>query len=248
MEGGLDAKEEGWILVGGRSRLGRLVAESLAKESPALCGRLVLTSSRPWEGEERWLDGLSKHVQANTFVWDADDPNLTATMMADLEGLREAGTRLHQAVMMASTFEEQPFGTWDISSLEILWRRNLSLPFFVAQALGPRLETGGCLHFVLDTALHRPFLKRMPYSATRAALGAMVPALARQLAPRVRVVGHALGTVLPAEGSDEAALVERSLLKRLGSPEDLFRALRFAADSPYLTGEILTLDGGTRWA
>jgi pteridine reductase len=168
--------------------------------------------------------------------------------MADLVGLREAGIHLHQAVMVASTFEEQPFGTWDFASLEATWRRNLSFPFLVAQALGSALEEGGCLHVVLDTSIHRPFLRRMPYSATRAAMASMVPALARQWAPRIRVVGHALGTVLPAEGSDESTLAERSLLKRLGEPQDLLRSLRFAAESPYLTGEILTLDGGTRWA
>jgi NAD(P)-dependent dehydrogenase (short-subunit alcohol dehydrogenase family) len=88
----------------------------------------------------------------------------------------------------------------------------------------------------------------MPYSAAKAGLAALVPTLARLLAPRVRVVGHAIGTVLPDEEHDPAFLAERSLLKRLGSPEDLVRALRYAAESPYLTGEILTLDGGRRWA
>jgi NAD(P)-dependent dehydrogenase (short-subunit alcohol dehydrogenase family) len=60
-------------------------------------------------------------------------------------------------------------------------------------------------------------------------------------------VGHALGTVLPAEGFDPAALARKSLTGRTGGPEDLARAIRFAADSPYLTGEVLTLDGGARW-
>ena len=75
-----------------------------------------------------------------------------------------------------------------------------------------------------------------------------MPALARQFAPRVRVVGHALGIVLPNDDCDPASLAERNLLKRLGTPDDLLRALRYAAESPYLTGEILTLDGGRRWA
>ena len=63
----------------------------------------------------------------------------------------------------------------------------------------------------------------------------------------MRVVGHALGTVLPAEGSDAAFLAGRTLLKRIGAPADLCRAVRFAAASPFLTGEILTQDGGRRW-
>jgi len=114
--------------------------------------------------------------------------------------------------------------------------------------MAPALRDGGCLQIILDIAIEQPFLKRLPYSAAKAGLAALVPGLARLLAPRLRVVGHALGTVLPAPGTDPADLAERSLLKRVGEPADLARALRFAADSPYLTGAILTLDGGTRLA
>ena len=73
------------------------------------------------------------------------------------------------------------------------------------------------------------------------------PRLAQLLAPRVRVVGHALGALLPDPGSNPAFLADRTLLKRIGDPDDLCRAVRFAAGSPFLTGEILTQDGGRRW-
>jgi pteridine reductase len=238
----VEEKSPSWILVGGRSRLGRVLAERLALEE-----RLVLTSSRSWEGEDRWLDGLSKRDQVRTFQWDAEDPELVPTMMADLERLGDVGIVLGNAVIVAGTFPEQPFGTWDSASLERTWRHNLSFPLLVAQALGSRLKPGGCLQFILDIAIHRPFPKRLPYSAAKAGIAALIPALATQLAPRVRVVGHALGTVLPNEAHDPPTLAERSLLKRMGEPDDLVRALHYAAESPYLTGEILTLDGGTRW-
>ena len=239
----MEEPETCWILVGGRSRLGRALAEALAEDH-----RLVLTSSRPWDGESGWLESLSKRTRVWTFQWNADDPELANTMMADLKSLGDMGIALENAVIAAGTFPESPLGSWDPASLEATWRTNLSFPLLAAQALGPRLVDGGCLQFLLDTAIHRPFAKRLPYSAAKAALAALVPALARQFAPRVRVVGHALGTALPNPGSDPAHLAERNLLKRLGTPEDLLRALRFAAESPYLTGEILTLDGGWRWA
>ena len=169
-------------------------------------------------------------------------------MMADLKALGDAGITLENAVIVAGTFPESPFGDWDPANLESTWRINLSFPLLVAQALGPQLAQGGCLQFLLDTAIHRPFARHMPYSAAKAGLAALVPTLAKQLAPRVQVVGHAIGTALPNQESDPTSLAERNLLKRLGSPEDLIRALRYAAESPYLTGEILTLDGGRRWA
>jgi pteridine reductase len=115
-----------------------------------------------------------------------------------------------------------------------------------AQALAPQLAKGGSLHLILDAAIHRPFGSRLPYTVSKAGLAALVPGLARLLAPRVRVVGHALGTVLPAEGEAVEALIRATPLARLGTVDDLARALEYAAASPYLTGDILTLDGGWR--
>jgi NAD(P)-dependent dehydrogenase (short-subunit alcohol dehydrogenase family) len=167
-------------------------------------------------------------------------------MMADLAALGAAGISLNCAVLVSGSFPENPLGQWSPENLDATWRLNLTFPLLAAQALGPRLADGGCLQLLLDIAIQRPFLKRLPYSAAKAGLAALVPGLARQLAPRVRVVGHALGTVLPGPEDDPAWLASRTLVQRNGTPEDLARALRFAADSPYLTGAILTLDGGTR--
>ena len=230
-----------WVLVGGRRRLGRALAEDLARDHD-----LVLTSSRPWEGEG-WMVDLSKKTQVRTLHWDAERPDLVSRMMADLEALDTAGVAISGAIIVAGTFPEAPLGTWTPESLEATWRINLGFPLLCAQALAPWLEEGACLQFLLDTSIHQAWLKRLPYSAAKGGLASVVPGLAQFLAPRLRVVGHALGAVLPAEGSDEAFLAERTLLKRLGDPEDLCRAVRYAADSPFLTGEILTLDGGRRW-
>jgi len=169
-------------------------------------------------------------------------------MMADLDRLGAEGIRFQSAVLVAGTFPQQPFGSWTPESLQATLALNLSFPMLAAQALAPRIQDQGSLQVLLDTAIHRSMQQRLPYSAAKAGLAAMVPGLARLLAPRVRVVGHALGVILPDEGSDPEMLAERNLLKRNGSPEDLVRALEFVAASPYLTGEILTLDGGRRWA
>lgn len=221
-----------WLLAGGRSRLGRALAESLAPGR-----RLALSSSRSWAGEEAWLEGLG----ARGLVWDAEDPELAARMAADLAAL---GVRFKGALLVAGSFEAQPFGSWTAESLARTWRVNLGFPFLAAQALEPWLEDGACLQLILDAAVHRPFLKRLPYSAAKAGQAALVEGLARLLGPRVRVVGHALGTALAGDHDDVDALKAANLLGRIGSPEDLARAIEYAAASPYLTGEILTLDGG----
>ena len=235
------AERSSWIVVGGRRRLGRALAEDLALDHD-----LVLTSSEAWEGEA-WVEKLGRVGRIETLQWDAEDPQLVSRMMADLDRLEAAGWALSGAVLAAGSFPEAPLGTWTAEGLEATWRLNMGFPFLCAQALAPRLQSGSCLQILLDTSVHRPWLKRLPYSAAKAGLATLVPGLAQLLAPKVRVVGHALGTLLPDEASDPAFLAERTLLKRLGDPADLCRAVRFAADSPFLTGEILTLDGGRRW-
>jgi NAD(P)-dependent dehydrogenase (short-subunit alcohol dehydrogenase family) len=230
-----------WVLVGGRRRLGRALAEDLARDHD-----LVLTSSVSWTGET-WVDGLSKMGRIRTLQWDAESPELVSRMMADLDTLKVDGWVISGAVILAGSFPEGPLGTWTPQSLDATWRLNLGFPFLCAQALAPHLREGACLQVLLDTSIHRPWLQRLPYSAAKAGLAALVTGLAQLLAPRVRVVGHALGTVLPAEGSDADFLAGRTLLKRIGEPADLCRAVRFVAASPFLTGEILTQDGGRRW-
>lgn len=231
MQPGAERQRPKWLLAGGRSRLGRALAELLAPDHD-----LVLTSSRSWEGES-WVSALETDV--TTLVWEAGAPGLDARMADDLARLRLDG-----AVMLAGSFPAQPFGTWTRESLHETWLVNQAFPLLAAQAAAPRMKDGACLQFIVDAAIHRPFLKRLPYTAAKAGLAALVPGLARALAPRLRVVGHALGTALPGEQDDVEALKAANLLHRIGAPEDLARALRYAAESPYLTGTVLTLDGG----
>lgn len=218
-------------------RLGAALAEDLARDHA-----LVLTGSR--EAEPVWLKALERRTSIRTLRWDAMDPDLGTQMMADLAALESDGIRLEGAVLLAGAFPEQRFGHWTMDDLERTWRLNLSFPTLCAQALAPKLADGACLQFLLDASIHHPFLKRLPHSASKAGLASLIPGLARLLAPRIRVVGHALGTVLPDVSNDADRLAARTLLQRNGEPADVARALRFAAQSPYLTGEIITQDGG----
>lgn len=232
-----------WILVGGRKRLGRALAEFLAYDHS-----LVLTSSTSWEEEAEWLSELSMRTQVRTLCWNAENPGLFPKMMADLEALCAERITLQNAVILSGSFPEQPFGQWDREGLQKTFDLNLVFPMLTAQALAPAMGDGGVIQFILDTAIHKPMQKRLPYSAAKSGLAAMVPGLARMLAPKIRVVGHALGVLLPDESSDPSRLASMNLLKQNGTPGDLLRAIRYAAESPYLTGDILTLDGGRRWA
>ncbi len=81
------------------------------------------------------------------------------------------------------------------------------------------------------------------YAASKAGLAALTRLLALEWAPEVRVNGVAPGTVL-ADPVESERLAKRVPLGRIGTPEDVARAVLFLAQEPFITGQILTVDGG----
>jgi pteridine reductase len=157
---------------------------------------------------------------------------------------------LDMLVNNASTFYPTPFG--DIT--EIDWNdligTNLKAPLFLSQAAAPLLkEAHGCIVNLADIHGMRA-LKRYPvYSIAKAGLIMLTRTLARELGPQVRVNAVAPGPVMwPEDGLDKALqekITQRTALKRIGSAEDVARAcLFFAAEAPYVTGQVLAVDGG----
>jgi pteridine reductase len=87
------------------------------------------------------------------------------------------------------------------------------------------------------------------YSISKAGLAMMTLALARELGPAIRVNGVSPGAILwPQQSLDEAVkktILERTVLGRLGEPADIASAVAYLAlDAPYVTGQILAVDGG----
>jgi pteridine reductase len=127
---------------------------------------------------------------------------------------------------------------------------NLRAPFFLAQAAAAELrKTRGAIVNMIDIHAQRPLPRHPVYSAAKAGLAMMTRALARELAPEVRVNGIAPGPIMwPETGLDaqlQQEIVAKTLLKRSGAPEDVVRAaLFFVKDAPYVTGQILAVDGG----
>jgi pteridine reductase len=121
---------------------------------------------------------------------------------------------------------------------------------FLAQAAAPHLQqTKGLILNMIDIHGQRPLPQHPVYSTAKAGLAMLTRALARELGPNVRVNGIAPGPVMwPEGGIDESLkneIIAKTLLKRSGSAEDIVKAaLFFAIDAPFVTGQILAVDGG----
>jgi pteridine reductase len=126
----------------------------------------------------------------------------------------------------------------------------LKAPLFISQAAAPSLKASrGLIINMVDIHAMRPLKRHPVYCAAKAGLVMLTKSLARELGPEIRVNGIAPGPVLWPEGDmDEDVkreIIDKTALKRAGSPQDIARtALFLAADAPYITGQIIAVDGG----
>jgi pteridine reductase len=150
----------------------------------------------------------------------------------------------------ASTFYPTPLGDITAMDWDDLIGTNLKAPLFLSQAAAPALhERQGLIINVADIHGLRALRRYPVYSVAKAGLIMLTRALARELGPHVRVNAVAPGPVLWPDDVMDRALQEkitsRTALKRPGLAEDVARTcLFFAAEAPYITGQILAVDGG----
>jgi pteridine reductase len=123
---------------------------------------------------------------------------------------------------------------------------------FLAQAAASELRRRhGCIVNIADIHAERPMHGHLLYSVAKAGLVALTKGLAQELAPQVRVNAIAPGVIIWPENEawqdqdQRRKIVAHTLLKREGEPEDIARTAQFLiADAPYITGEVIAVDGG----
>jgi pteridine reductase len=158
--------------------------------------------------------------------------------------------RLDILINNASTFYPTAVGEITLAHWDDLMGSNLKAPLFLAQAAAPHLrKRDGLILNIVDIHALRPLRNHPVYSIAKAGLAMLTKALARELGPQIRVNGIAPGPVLWPSREIDAALkqeiIAKTALKRHGTPRDIARtALFLAADAPYVTGQIIAVDGG----
>lgn len=187
----------------------------------------------------------SKGGIARAFQGDLTDDAGPAGLIADVG---KAFGQLDLLVNSAAIMERTPFGEVTPEQWDATMRINIRAPFFVSQAAAPHLrKSGGAIVNIADLAAFETWPAYVPHGISKAGVVHMTRSLARVLAPEVRVNGIAPGTVLLPENWDTAAderLRQTTPLARTGTPDDVSAAVIFLAESDYITGETIIVDGG----
>lgn len=159
--------------------------------------------------------------------------------------------RLDGLVNNASSFYPTPLGAISEAHWNDLIGSNFKAPLFLTQAASPFLQHAeGCVVNIIDIHAERPLVNYPLYCAAKAGLQGLTRSLAVDLAPLIRVNGVAPGPIQWPEdqqfdSASRSKIIDQTLLKRVGTPRDIARAVRFLmADAPYITGQILAVDGG----
>jgi pteridine reductase len=229
------------LVTGAGRRVGRALAVALGAE-----GMTVAVHYHASDAGARETAGMIERAGGKAWIVRAD---LTGDTSA---GLIEDVVRQHNGIDVlvnsSAVMERTPLGEVTAAEWDAMMALNLRAPFLLSQAAAPHLARAkGAIVNIADLAAFETWPAYIPHGISKAGVVYMTRALARTLAPDVRVNGIAPGAVLLPDDwneSDAAKLRESTPLRRLGSPDDVVGAMLYLLRADYVTGEIIIVDGG----
>jgi pteridine reductase len=240
----MDLNNKVVLVTGAGKRVGRTIAEAFGARG---CAVAVHYRSSLKGAEEVVNAIVSRGGGARAFRADLGS---VAEIEAMVEAVTGAFGRIDILVNSASVFYRKPLEELTERDWDENLDTNLKAPFFLSKFAGLRMRKQGAGKIVNigDWAGIRPYNNYLPYTVSKSGLIGLTRALAKALAPEVQVNCVALGPVLAPDeyGQEEIArLVAGTLTRRMGSPEDVARAVLFFCEgTDFATGATLVLDGG----
>jgi NAD(P)-dependent dehydrogenase (short-subunit alcohol dehydrogenase family) len=229
------------LVTGGAKRVGRVIAKEFAKASYKV---FVHYNRSEWEAMEVVEEIKSFGAEAKALKADLTKEEEVRAMV---EALKNDNQTLTCLVNNAGVFKKTPIDQVTLEDLDFHLNTNLRAPYLLSVLARPLIEDGGVIINVADVAAFRPFREYVPYCISKASVVMLTKAMAKAFAPKIRVCAVAPGTVLFREDEDEELrrrVIAKIPMGRIGTPEDVARAMLFLASSPHITGVVLPVDGG----
>lgn len=233
------------LVTGGARRVGRALSLGLARAGADIVINYHEAADEAAE-TAREIIGLGRRAIAIRA-----DISEKAEVTQLIDETAETFGRLDILVNNASTYLSTPFLGITEEEWDHVLGVNLKGPFLLSQAAAPLLQRdgGGVIVNISDLSGLQPWSEYPHHSVSKAGLIHLTEVMARALAPEIRVNCIAPGTVLPPDDYTEDRIREsraKTALNRIGSPDDVVRALLFLIESEFATGETLVIDGGRR--
>lgn len=234
------------LVTGGSKRVGAAIAERLHRE-----GWRVAIHYRASANEARALAATLNARRADSAITIQADLLNTALLPALVTSVVTAFGRLDALINNASTFYATAVADFDEADWSALIGSNLKAPLFLAQAAAPHLKAvKGSIVNITDIHAERPMPGYLVYNVAKAGLRGLTLALARDLAPEIRVNAVAPGPIeWPDDGQISTEERERILaqvpLQREGGTAQIAEAVKYlVCDADFVSGQTINVDGG----
>lgn len=229
------------LVTGAAHRVGRALAVGLASEGYDIALHYHSSAAKVGTAVEEIEAAGAK---ATLFQADLTLPAAPRDLVRDVvAGCRGIDVLINSAAVMI----RMPFGDITAEAWDSVLNLNLRAPFLLSQEAARHLPDGGAIINIADLAAFETWPGYVPHGVSKAGVVYLTRALARILAPRIRVNAIAPGTVLLPENFDASAaahLTTTTPLAREGSPEDVVQAMLYLLRATYVTGETIIVDGG----
>jgi pteridine reductase len=229
------------LVTGGGRRIGAAICREFAKHG----ANVIIHRRTSAEEAEKLAKEINGHVVAGDITSEEDRIAIVAETRAIIAKAGHEG--LFCLVHSASVFGKAALE--DITNEEADWmfEVNSKSPLLLTKSLAKDIKDAkGSIISLTDTSWEKPWANFSMYCATKAALRTWTLALAQELAPDVRANCVAPGAILPAPHEEHLvdSIAEGIPMARWGKPLDIAEAVVFLATAPYITGQVLAVDGG----
>lgn len=239
----MQIKDSVIIITGAATRVGREVALTLAGRG-AHIAFTYYAADEPWQQTQSEIEALGVKCLAEQLEV-RDSVQVKAFVQKTLTHFGRINILINNAsIWLKSPFLQITEADWDLA-MDV----NLKGPFLCSQAVAPVMlkQNSGVIINITDLSAFQVWSGYAHHAASKAGLVALTKSLAVELAPAVRVNAIAPGTVmLPPNAPPEKVqwAVENSLLKRVGSPQDVAQLAVFLIENDFNTGAVYFTDGG----
>ena len=230
------------LVTGGAVRVGRAISLGLAEAGFHVAVNYKTSEAAARDVQSR-IHGLGRDA-----ILVQGDVSEQGDVMRMAEAVNQRFDRLDLVVNNAASFASGHLPDLSLDEWNAALATNVSGPFLVLKAFAELLKaTKGSVVNLVDLSAFKPWKTYPHHSVSKAALLQLTRVAAKTLAPHVRVNAVAPGHVLSPDDWSQDQIREslnRIPLKRLGEPEDVVRTVLFLARSPFITGEVVVVDGG----